>query len=163
MYYNLSRAQIIIHYNWEKSLAMPINAVLCICSHSFHNKLMWRFFVVTGIFFFCFPCVYFLIGGKLLYSVVLVCALQQWKPIITIYVYISLPSVSSLPHSPISPLWAPCVVQQLPASCVTRGSVCMSGLLSQLLPPLLPQLCPQVCFLHCTYQALNNFRCPFDI
>ena len=75
-------------------------AIVFITSSCDAFLLLQEFFFSVFLVFVCF-----LIGGKLLYSVVLVSALQQWKPIITIYVYMSLPSVSSLPRSRISPLW----------------------------------------------------------
>ena len=72
----------------------------------------------------------FLIGRKLLYNIVLVSAIQQYKPIIIILVmrtsitswwYISPPSWSSLPSLHPTPLghyhrasgWAPCITQKL--------------------------------------------------
>ena len=74
--------------------------------------------------FFTLPEQYFffLIGGKLVYSVVLVSAVQQHES--AIIIHISLPSWTSLPPY-VHPThlghqrglsWAPCVIQQLPTS-----------------------------------------------
>ena len=57
---------------------------------------------------FFFILFIYLIGGKLLYNVVLVSAIQQCKLAITIYIYISPPFWTSLPFPPTRLLsWAP--------------------------------------------------------
>jgi len=72
----------------------------------------------------------------LIYSIVLVSAIQQHKPIIAIYIYIYLPSLWSLPPTapPSRPLghhrapgWAPCVISNFPlATLSTHGRVYMT-------------------------------------
>ena len=58
--------------------------------------------------------------------------------------YTHVPSLLNLPPTshPSSchraPVWAPCVIRQIPTGCFTRGRVCVSGLLSQFVPPLFP-------------------------
>ena len=72
----------------------------------------------------------------MIYSIVLVSAIQQHKPIIAIYIYIYLPSLWSLPPTapPSRPLghhrapgWAPCVISNFPlATLSTHGRVYMT-------------------------------------
>ena len=73
----------------------------------------------------------------MLYNVVLVCAIQQRESAVSI-----LYPLPRGPPSPGHPLghhralgWAPCVIQQLPTSCFTHGSVSISILLSQFFLP----------------------------
>ena len=93
----------------------------------------------------------FLIGGKLLFNVILVSAIQQNESVIIIYTLL-LKSPYCPPISPLQvitePSWAPCVIQQLPTNSFIHDSVQMSMLLSHFVPPpFLHQLCPQVCSL----------------
>ena len=101
----------------------------------------------------------FLIGGWLLYSVVLVSVPQTW--ISCKYTYV--PSLLRLPLTPLPPLcrhraagWTPCVPQQPPlAGCFTHGGVHVPMLLSQFVHPLPLPLRPQVHSLH-----LHLCSCP---
>ena len=81
-------------------------------------------FVRYRLVLFSFP---FLIGGRLLYSVVLISAVQQCKSVVIFYVFpcawASLPS----PHPGFWGIrvsaWAPCGTQQRPDNCSIQDSV----------------------------------------
>ena len=81
----------------------------------------------------------FLIGGKLLFNVILVSAIQQNESVIIIYTLL-LKSPYCPPISPLQvitePSWAPCVIQQLPTNSFIHDSVQMSMLLSHFVPLL---------------------------
>ena len=70
-------------------------------------------------------------------------------------VHISPPSGTSFPPTLSNPLgcyrawgWAPCIIQQLPTSCLfTCSNISISMLLSQFIPPSLFWLCSQACSL----------------
>ena len=95
----------------------------------------------------------------MLYSVVLVSAIQQQESAVSIYIY-PLPLESSPLALHPTPLgcyrasgWAPCVIQKLPTSYFTYVNIYVSMLLSS--HPPFPLLCPEVYSL-----CLHLYSCP---
>ena len=109
--------------------------------------------------------IYFLIGGKLLYNVVLVSAIQQCKSAIIICVYLSsflsLPPLSlshpsrSSQNTRLDSLWHIATAHQLS---ILHTALCICWCCSlHLAHSLLPPLCPQVHSLHlCLHSFPNN-------
>ena len=103
------------------------------------HEVLFLFFLISSIRT-SFLKFYFLIGRKLLYSVVLVSAVQQCKS--AMIIHISLPSWTSLPsHGPTLQVITVCQVglpvlcsNFSPAVCFTHGSVYRLMLLSPFAP-----------------------------